>query len=267
MASPGLEDGYSPTTPPDDTVQRRFTLAVGDRIAAEATAMGGDVVRTDELVFGHRGLPHPVLNQCVLLRPATVVDRDVLIEQLARCLSFGSPVSLWSAWPVPDLGGLGWVLGGHPPFMVRPAGEPSPAPTLPAGLEIEEVVDDEGYATFVRIAADAFEMGGVRGMADRVWDTRLAGVGWRLWLGRLDGEPVATAAGFVSRGVNLVEIIATLPPARGRGVGAAVTWAATLADPASPAVLLASDLGRPVYERMGYLPVSRATLWLGGLSR
>jgi hypothetical protein len=88
-----------------------------------------------------------------------------------------------------------------------------------------------------------------------------------LWLARLDGEPVATAAAFTSHGVNLVEIIATTAAARGRGIGAALTWRATLADPAVPAVLLASDLGRPVYERMGYLPISRATLWLGGLGQ
>ena len=42
--------------------------------------------------------------------------------------------------------------------------------------------------------------------------------------------------------------------------------AAIIADPALPAVLFASDLGRPVYERMGYLPISRATVWLGGLT-
>jgi hypothetical protein len=40
-----------------------------------------------------------------------------------------------------------------------------------------------------------------------------------------------------------------------------VTWAATVAAPALPAVLLASDPGRPVYERMGYLPLLRATMW------
>ena len=35
----------------------------------------------------------------------------------------------------------------------------------------------------------------------------------------------------------------------------------TLADPTRPAMLIASDQGRPVYERMGYLPLFRFTLW------
>ncbi|MDT4977821.1 MAG: hypothetical protein QOG98_3579, partial [Pseudonocardiales bacterium] len=36
---------------------------------------------------------------------------------------------------------------------------------------------------------------------------------------------------------------------------------ATVVDASLPAVLFASDSGRPVYERLGYLPVSRWTLW------
>jgi hypothetical protein len=65
----------------------------------------------------------------------------------------------------------------------------------------------------------------------------------------------------VHGGLNDVEWISTRPEARGRGIGAAVTWAATLADPALPAMLIASDAGQPVYERMGYLRVTRFTLW------
>jgi len=59
-----------------------------------------------------------------------------------------------------------------------------------------------------------------------------------------------------------VEYVAALSTARGRGAGAAVTWAATLADPALPAILVASDDGRPLYERMGYAAVERWTVWL-----
>lgn len=50
-------------------------------------------------------------------------------------------------------------------------------------------------------------------------------------------------------------------PSGGRGIGAALTWAATLAEPEQPAVLIASDDGQPVYERMGYLRIQRLTMW------
>ena len=74
-------------------------------------------------------------------------------------------------------------------------------------------------------------------------------------------EPVATASGHVAAGVNLVEMVATRPAWRGRGYGAAATVAAATVDPWLPAVLITSDLGRPVYERLGFEAVSRWTLW------
>jgi predicted GNAT family acetyltransferase len=83
-----------------------------------------------------------------------------------------------------------------------------------------------------------------------------------VWLARVDGEPAAVAAAHQHAGVTIVEYVATLPAARGRGAATAVTWAATLANPAQPAVLLASDEGRPVYEHMGYVAVERWTVWL-----
>jgi hypothetical protein len=48
---------------------------------------------------------------------------------------------------------------------------------------------------------------------------------------------------------------------RGKGYGAALTWVATLADPTLPGVLIASDPGQPVYERMGYVRLTRVSMW------
>jgi predicted GNAT family acetyltransferase len=95
----------------------------------------------------------------------------------------------------------------------------------------------------------------------RFYDERVLGGPTRLWIGFVDGQPVATSAAHVAAGVNNVEMIATIDGARGRGYGAAVTWAATTADPTLPAILIASDLGRPVYERLGYTALTRWTMW------
>lgn len=56
-------------------------------------------------------------------------------------------------------------------------------------------------------------------------------------------------------------LVGTVPEARGRGYGAALTWRATLADPALPALLLATDEGCRVYEWLGYGALCRFTLW------
>jgi hypothetical protein len=92
-------------------------------------------------------------------------------------------------------------------------------------------------------------------------DPSMLGGGVRLFVADLDGIPVATSGVHIGRGLNDVEWVSTLPACRGRGVGAAVTWAATLAEPALPAVLIASDLGQSVYERMGYIRIQRLTMW------
>jgi GNAT superfamily N-acetyltransferase len=65
------------------------------------------------------------------------------------------------------------------------------------------------------------------------------------------------AHGFRTDEVVGIHNVATIESARGRGYGTAMTWA-TIAD-AEPgvrvAVLKASALGRPVYERMGFRAV------------
>jgi hypothetical protein len=83
----------------------------------------------------------------------------------------------------------------------------------------------------------------------------------RLWLGSVDEKPVCASSAWTEYGVNDVTLVATAPGARRRGYGEALTWRAALADPSLPAMLLSSDDGRMVYERMGFLPLLRLTLW------
>jgi GNAT superfamily N-acetyltransferase len=145
--------------------------------------------------------------------------------------------------------------------MVRWPG-PRPAPTTQR-VEVREVGDAAELAVAERVLVDGYPMpelqpltpGDLLGPA--ILDDRT-----RVWLARVDGGPAAMAAAHLHAGVTMVEYVAALPRARGRGAGSVVTWAATLADPDRPAVLLASDDGRPVYERMGYRAVERWTLWL-----
>jgi hypothetical protein len=83
----------------------------------------------------------------------------------------------------------------------------------------------------------------------------------RLYVGLVDGLPVATAGACVAHGLIDVEWVSTMPGARRRGYGEALTWAATVADPSLPAALIASDLGQAIYERMGYVRLLRMSLW------
>ena len=169
------------------------------------------------------------------------------------------PFAITAPFPTPDLRADGFSLLGHPPFMIRPAG-PAPERPAPPGLEISEVMRTDALASFEQTLIEAYP-GGPCGSMFRPPVLDVAGV--TLWVGTLDGEPVGTAATHHAGAVNGVEMIACMPKARGRRVGEALTWAATLARPELPAALIASDAGRPVYARMGYLPITRFSLWVG----
>ena len=82
-------------------------------------------------------------------------------------------------------------------------------------------------------------------------------------MGYRDDQPVATSAAYITDAIAMIELVAVIPEARGGGVGAAITAAATLTEPMRPTTLIASDLGRPTYDRLGYLPLTRYSLWLG----
>jgi GNAT superfamily N-acetyltransferase len=144
--------------------------------------------------------------------------------------------------------------------MVRPAG--GDGPRVPAELTISEVDDEVALEVFERTLVDGYPEPDLQPYRfGSVHDGRILGGPTHCFTGTVGRRPVATALGHVAHGVNVVEMIATTDDARGRGYGAALTWAATTVDPSLPAVLFASDLGRPVYERLGYHAVSRWTIW------
>lgn len=138
---------------------------------------------------------------------------------------------------------------------------PGPRPGGDAeGVEVHEVTDAATLAVAEQVLVDGYPLPGTR-PGDLFAPPLLDGA-TRVFLAHVDGVPVAVAAAHHDAGTTLVEYVAALPSARGRGAGAAATWAATTCVPDAPAVLIASDDGRPTYERMGYVAVERWTAWL-----
>jgi GNAT superfamily N-acetyltransferase len=206
------------------------------------------------------GSPSPFLN-CAVVRRQPAEDAASIVERLDGFYgaALGGPWTLWSGWDMPNLARHGGLLIQRMPLMVRhPGGAPPP---VPGGLRIVEVdsadvLDDWEAALIAGFPVPELAGGGP------IWDRRVLGGRLRLWVGYADRRPVATAAAYVGDGLVGVYLVATLPEYRGRGFATALTWRAVLADPALPAVLQATELGRPVYERMGFAAVGEFAVWL-----
>lgn len=266
ILDPSLRAGWEPDTPASDSILRRFLINWTASIEAHGIPLGGRCLRRDDLTAVDVGRPAGGENTATLLAPLLPDRVNEVMRALDAFYGFANgatsgTVYLFSPWPTPDLRPHGWKLSDYPLLMLRPPGGKLPRP--PAGLRIEEVRDQK--------ALEACEVAIVRGFPLPEVEARGPGAAFsprllsdervRLWVGWHKGRPVSAAAAFVAAGIVDVTLVATVPEARRRGFGAALTWRATLADPALPSLLLATAEGRHVYEQIGYLSLFRFTLW------
>jgi GNAT superfamily N-acetyltransferase len=131
---------------------------------------------------------------------------------------------------------------------------------VPRGFEVRRVEDDTVLSTWVDTLGEGFGMDGPRRAAmARV----AAGAGvepagpWIRFLGILDGQPVATSGVFLAGGLAGLINVATIPEARRRGIGTVMTLAALQCGfdmGFRVAVLGTTEMGRRIYERMGFSP-------------
>ena len=259
--SPALTDGWEPTAPVADTLLRRFVFAYAHRTAAMAASAGGRAEADDWASMADLGSPLRYDNAVVLLRPPI---SDSLTETVRQAYRFFPDRRSWvllSMWPVPDLSPHGLSLEGHAPLMFRAPGGASSG--VPAGLHIETVRTDTDLEDFRQVLVDGYPLPdgtGAFGAGASVAIDAMHDV-LTLFVGYVDGEPVSVAGAAANHGVVEVDWVATSPAHRGRCYAQALTAAAIAVAPDLPAVLIASDAGRRVYERMGFVSLVRATVW------
>lgn len=127
----------------------------------------------------------------------------------------------------------------------------------PDGFSIQEIRDEPSLHDFRKIFVEVY---GVPEWAGQAWvDATLSvGIGrtpWTMYLGRLDGEPVATAMLFNGGGVASVYAVGTLASARGAGIGGAITLQPLLEARdmgMRHAALFSTEMGARAYERIGF---------------
>jgi hypothetical protein len=257
-----LETGYGPTTLAGDNLTNDFQQETARSYLNLAIARGDRTTRMPDVVtMTDAGMPLPFWNRAVLEQPIAAVDQIVptLREFFGR---EGLPFLFDSAWPTPDLRAHGFALMGHPPLMVRPAG--LALPPAPPELHIARV-DADHAADIERTLINGYPAEPMQPF-ERVrmfTPATFAAPGWQHFVGYVDDEPVVAGSSYVGDRLLRVENIATLDRARGRGYGSAITAATIAADLSKPATLVASDLGRPIYEKLGFVAVARVSYWIG----
>lgn len=260
-----LEAGYGPGAPVGDNACNDYARGLAGAHGALGRARGADVVEDDHLVLIDSGSASPFCNVAVVRRP---MSEDRWRAAAARMTGFyggraGGSYLVFSAWPTPDLSGAGFDLVGHPPLMLR---APAPITVDPVnGLKIRAVADEASARDWESTLVEGFPLPELQPLRAGciLGEGAPAAAGWLHWVGYLDGERAGAASAYVAGTHVDVGFVATIETARGRGIGRALTATATSAAVDRPAMLLASDPGRPVYERLGYRSILRFTLWSG----
>lgn len=218
------------------------------------------------------GIPVPFFNLGVLTQQAP--SASALAEQAHEVCAWAQPHQLpWfltvthqKLSPGVDaaavLDGLGMMPLLNLTGMI--ADEVAPPASLPDGLSLAVPETDEAHLPMLTVNAAAYGMDmecaypvmGNRGF----WKDHVPVVG------SVEGEPVSCSAVMHVDGYHYVAFVATHPDHRRRGYAdAAMRHSLAVAARTygkAPTFLHATDAGRPVYERMGYRPVSSHTFFI-----
>lgn len=243
-----------------DAVERNWRASVGAFGLAPTT-----VVRDDSELFWYvTGLPDAAFNS-VMYANLTPERVDAAVDELF-CLRATYDVPMgWLVGPTSRPTDLPARLEAHglrhhvtltPMTLALASVQAAPVP-IP-GLTIERVADTAGLAEWIAAETRGFQSTGALGRGLAALRRGMGiGHGTPLYhlLGRMNGRPVATATYLLAGGIVGVYDVSTVPEARQRGIGTAMTVAALQAGRAAGyeiGFLQPSAMGRNLYERLGF---------------
>jgi GNAT superfamily N-acetyltransferase len=208
-------------------------------------------------------IPFPLFNGVLRAQLTDDAVDKTITAAIDRCKASNISM-LWWIGPASrphDLGdhllAHGFERGDAPPGMAVDLNALNQPATMPSGLSVKQVTDEETLQIWSKTCIDGSEM---PDFTEEFTDaTRNAGFGdetpLRLFIAWLDDQPVATSLMFLGAGVAGIYNVATLASARGRGVGTAVTLAPLLMardEGYRVGILQSSDSGYNVYRKLGF---------------
>lgn len=208
-------------------------------------------------------LPHPWFNGVLSSNPP-MDDADPFIVETIKYFR-GKGVNTFTWWMEPhlkpadwepDLSKHGFRFSDDTPGMAVDLHRLNDAIQPVDGFEIHGVDDEESMHTWANVFVDGYGWPSAwESIAFNLWMQLGLDLPIRNYLGSLNGEPACTSTVFYGGGAVGIYCVATLPAARGKGLGAAITL-----QPLQEAremgyriaVLQSSELGFNVYQRLGF---------------
>jgi GNAT superfamily N-acetyltransferase len=214
----------------------------------------------------HTEIPHPWFN-AVLSGAIPEVDAPAVIQDTLAYFAQNevNGITWWFERDAPHdhidqhLLSAGFQKTAGPPMMAVSLDRLERPPAEIPGFKIERVGDLDQLALYSQTFLDGYGL--PTGWAE-TYTTFLASLGihdpLRHYIGFYDGQPVATATIFLAAGVAGIYNVATLPAARGKGYGGAMTSAPLLEARRlgyRAGILQSSEMGFSVYSRLGFRKV------------
>jgi GNAT superfamily N-acetyltransferase len=255
-----------------DATTEQLGNAVEDALNALFRAMmilpGGEIVEREDVSY-HLAFPINPMFKGVWATRLTQVNADAVIDEtLAWFKARNSPFVFWWVTPRTQPANLPEHLLTHG-FQVFEKGDPGMAVELsalnenirtPEGFRIVKARTEQEILDWRDTFLTTFE---VPEWAGQAWADATMRLGaenapWKMYVGYLNDKPVATNMLFLGGGVASVYAVGTIPEARGQGIGAAITLQPLLdarAQGYKYGVLFSTEMGHPVYRRLGFRDV------------
>jgi GNAT superfamily N-acetyltransferase len=239
----------------------RNFIASYEKLAEHQEA--GSVQRFGSVTAFVSGLPISFLNGGIASGATTAADLEAAVGWLDER---GYPYEIWIGEAFADEGAAALRTAGFerstwpiPTMILRPRTE-SPPPA--DGVTVRAVEDDAALEEHIAMQV---EQGFPYEAARRMYSASFIGdPDVRIFSAYLDGRPVGSSIAIRTGAVSGIYSVGTLPEARRRGVGTAVTWAAVGAAVGWGATMVAlqsSEMGYPVYRDMGFEVLNRYALF------
>jgi ribosomal protein S18 acetylase RimI-like enzyme len=222
-----------------------------------------EVVENGQFTRWYTPLPHPWFSGVLSSNLPKDDDGPFIAETIRYFRDRGVHTFTW--WLEPDLKPSNWepVLSGYgfgfsndTPGMAVDLHEMNESMQSMDGFEIREVKDEESLRSWANVFVNGYGLPpDWESMIFDLWMQLGLDFPIRNYLGYLNGKPVSTSTIFYGGGAAGIYCVATLPEARGKGIGAAITL-----EPLQDArelghrigVLQSSEMGFNVYKKVGF---------------